>query len=259
MDRGLLARHTAVVRRGLAFELGCEPADFDTHALTVVPAPESRVDDGALALTMGTGTVITVEAPYVSWAREHAPAIHYQAMQPAFLAQLAAEMSSGGRAIRPKGSSVGFTAGEVPRAVELPAGLHIEERGQDWMASDPSLVIEYDNAIGGGEPTDLPVSALVMLDNSGTIAAVTGFWEHQQDRYEIGLDVARAFRGQGLARLIINASTLWILDRGRVPQYTCQVSNVRSQRVAASCGYFALWAYAGVGTERTTTAAAAMP
>lgn len=259
MDRELFARHAAVVRHGLAFELGCEPAHFDTHALTVVPAPESRTDDGALVLTLGTGTVVTVEAPYMSWAREHAPTVHYKAMQPPFLAELAAEMSSGGRAIRAKASSLGYTLADIPPAVELPAGFHIEERGKDWMASDPSLIYEYDNAIGGGEPTDLPERALVLLDGRGTVAAVTGFWPHQQDRYEIGLDVARAFRGQGLARLITNASTLWILERGRVPQYTCQVSNLRSHRVAASCGFVPFWAYASVGTDFTPSAATAAP
>jgi GNAT superfamily N-acetyltransferase len=251
MDRELLARHTAVVRDALAADTGHDPAAFGTHALTIVPLPQARVDGGVLALTktMGTGTVLAVEPGRLPWARAHAPEVHYHAMRPPFLTALAAEMSAAGLAALASGTQLGFTLGDLPGQVELPPGLFMTERGRDWMTNDPALIKEFDNALEGDVAHPLPLAALVLEREPGRPAAVAGIWDHWNDGdriYEVGIDVAREFRGQGLATLITRASCDWIVARGRVPVYTCEATNVLSQRVAAACGFVPLWSLAGL-------------
>jgi RimJ/RimL family protein N-acetyltransferase len=117
------------------------------------------------------------------------------------------------------------------------------------MSTTAGVLKEFDNALGGNDENDLPIAALVLVDADGSDAAVAGFWGHSHGRCEIGLDVARRFRGRGLAVPVTNAATRWILERGETPEYTCSVTNVRSQRVASSCGYLPAWSWAGVVTE----------
>ena len=255
MASDLIVRHTRVVRNALAADSGCDPAAFGTHELTIVPLPKARLDDGVLAAakTMGTGTVLSVAPRFEVWAHAQAPGVHYHAIQPSFLGKLAVEMTANGSSAAVQGTTLGFTLAEAPETVRLPAGFRLEERGRDWMLSSAGIVAEFDNALEGRDATDVPPVALVLLDEDGHTAAAAGIWDHWpgEELFEIGIDVAREFRGRGLATLLTDASSRWILERERVPIYTCQVSNLRSQRVAASCGFRPLWAWAGLRKEKS--------
>src|SRR5512132_2583115 len=69
--------------------LGCVPADFDSHSLVIVDRPESQPTRFLMmALTFGTGTVVSVRPDYTEWVRANAPTDkHYRAMFPNVLLQ----------------------------------------------------------------------------------------------------------------------------------------------------------------------------
>lgn len=61
MDSELFASQREALKLGLAGSIGCTADDFEGEALTIVDRPESSPFYTALAVTFGTGTVVSVE------------------------------------------------------------------------------------------------------------------------------------------------------------------------------------------------------
>ena len=228
---------------GLAHELGCEPRQLTSESLEVIARPTlAGPGKVALAATCGLGTVLSVPAPLVDWVRDHAPTDrHFRAMQPFFLAEIAAEVDRSRLApgATAHGFSLGFALSELLPAPPGPAGYALVPVDRDWMARyRPSKV--FDNALG--EPAELDrvektTRAFAMLDSAGAPAAVAGWWDDGHGRDEIGVDVRRDSRGLGLAKVVVIAATHSILESGGTPFYSCGATNVRSHRNALACGF----------------------
>ena len=121
----------------------------------------------------------------------------------------------------------------------------------DWIAKYRATG-DFDNSLGEPEPASAPakaMTAMALLDAAGEPAAVAGIWDERHGRFEIGLDVRRADRGQGLAKPVVAAATRWIFEQGKTAIYTCGATNVRSHRTALSCGFLPLWTGAGLRRE----------
>jgi RimJ/RimL family protein N-acetyltransferase len=78
--------------------------------------------------------------------------------------------------------------------------------------------------------------ALVLYDAEGEPAAVAGAFD-THGMLEVGVDVARRYRGRELGRLVVSELTREIMGDGKVPFYGCSPTNIRSHRTAESCGY----------------------
>ena len=61
--------------------------------------------------------------------------------------------------------------------------------------------------------------------------------------YQIGVDVLPEYRKQGVATAAVNMLTFEVLNRGIVPYYTTDCSNIPSQRAAISSGYYPAWSH----------------
>jgi hypothetical protein len=240
---GLFLDQSRRVLAGLAHELGCEPGQLTSESLEVVERPmSSRPGKAALAATCGLGTVLSVPAPLVDWVHAHAPADkHFRALQPFFLAELAAEI--GRRGLAPTATAHGFSQGfalnELPAIPAVPAQYSLASVDRDWMARY-RLFKTFDNSLG--EPGELDrvektKLALAILDSASQPAAVAGWWDDGHGRDEIGVDVRRESRGLGLGKLVVIAATHAILAAGGTPFYSCGASNIRSHRNALSCGF----------------------
>lgn len=78
--------------------------------------------------------------------------------------------------------------------------------------------------------------ALALYDAGGEIAAIAGAFD-TYGMSEIGVDVVRDHRGEGLGRLVVSKMAREIMRRDEVPFYGCAPTNIRSQRTAASSGF----------------------
>lgn len=237
----LLRAQSALVLADLAEELGCEPADFAAGKLIVVVRPEgAREPFVARAATAGLGTVVSAEASLVAWVREHAPPDrHFRALQPFFLAELAAEAR---RRDWPRATAYGFHLGfalaeRTPRPVGPPS-LSLIAVDTEWMARYRESRV-FDNALGERGEDWMPGAwhGYALLDQSGEPVAIAGIWQQGARRDEIGVDVRRDYRGQGLAPVVVLAAVHDILGRGRTPFYSISATNIRSHRNALACGF----------------------
>jgi len=92
---------------------------------------------------------------------------------------------------------------------------------------------------------------LVARDDDGRTLAGVGIKIHDRYGYELAVVTEEAARGRGLARDLVATAARWVLDRGAVPTYLHQPTNVASARVAESVGFADRgWTVHGLWTGR---------
>jgi RimJ/RimL family protein N-acetyltransferase len=221
--------------------LGCSVPDFDAHSLVVVERPPTQQERFLMmALTMGTGTVASVHPDYKQWVTENAPADkHYRAMFPnALLQPLVEEARRRGQPAGWRSPNLSFLPAREPVALPVPDGLSVAVFDLAWRNHMWPLG-EFHNALGEvNEPDDIAgfQYALAIMDGD-TPAAVAGAWDDQPGLVEIGVDVARAYRGRGLGEVVVTNIARHIADQGNIPTYYCAPTNVRSHRNAIGSGF----------------------
>jgi RimJ/RimL family protein N-acetyltransferase len=107
----------------------------------------------------------------------------------------------------------------------------------------------FDNALGDAnddERFQRTRTAYAVLDANDQPLAVAGVVDYGWGREEVGVDVRRDARGEGLAKAVVTAATHAVLRAGRVPYYSCGASNVRSHNNAIACGFRPVFARASV-------------
>ncbi len=83
VDADLHQRALRVWRERACADFGCEDAAFDSHALTIVTRPpESKRNYIARVLSLGTGTVLSVEESWLDFVRTLTFEKHFLAFQP---------------------------------------------------------------------------------------------------------------------------------------------------------------------------------
>jgi hypothetical protein len=227
-------------RQTRAEYMGCVPADFDSHALTIVERPEGKYGKFALSvMTFGTGTVAAVQPEYLEWVRANAPADkHYRALFPnALLQPLSEEAKRRGEALDWRSPNLIFLPADEPVARPLPEGLRAMAFANDWRAR-VFPTGEFHNALGElDDPDDEYFRYGLALMDGDTPAAVAGGWDDCDGLLEIGVDVARGYRGRGLGEVVVTNFARLIADRGEIPTYYCAPTNVRSHRNALGSGF----------------------
>lgn len=246
MTGPLLRQAGEAFKHTFAAQLGCEPEAFESNALTIVERPEdSREQQLGIVATCGTGSVLSVKDPRLgAWAREQPLEAHYRIFLPSFLEGMAArarELGYGGARSHSPSEGMVLAADLSPRA--LPPGYGIAELP---LAEQERLRPgrEFENALA--EPgEDAKIASMRIAFGAyapdGALAGVAGVWEQYPGTDEIGLDVARAHRGQGLATALTIHATRWVRANGRWPIYTYGITNVRSMNNGLSAGYRPLW------------------
>jgi hypothetical protein len=229
----------------LCAELNCAPADFDSHALTITGrSPDARDSSVALVVTCGTGTVFSVVPELMAWVREHAPEPHFRVLQPFFLAEVAARAIDAGFAgASARGLTLGLVLAEEPTTPPVPPPFEMRELSSHEIEQLRETK-EFDNALATPDEVvrvENFRTAYALLDGSERPVAITGMWAEGDGVDEIGVDVRRDVRGKGLASTVVLRATRDVLERGRVPVYTCGVTNIRSLNNGIRCGYRPFW------------------
>lgn len=235
--RGVMGRY----RASRASVMGCNPEDFGRHELVIVDRPATQPQRFLMmALTFGTGTVLSVHPDYREWVNENAPTDkHYRAMFPNVLVQpLTEEAARRGRPAGWRAPNLSFLPAQPPVAMQVPDGLRVEVFDLDWRNRMWPLG-EFHNALGDVTEVDDSAGfhfALAIMDGD-VPAAVAGAWDDQPGLVEIGVDVARAYRGRGLGEVVVTNIARHITDQGNIPTYYCAPTNVRSHRNALGSGF----------------------
>jgi RimJ/RimL family protein N-acetyltransferase len=233
----LFSKYAQATREAIAKAFGVPISAFDSEQLTFVDRQDSIPVVTLKAITFGTGTVISIDPAYRQFAEANAPAKHYRAMSVPFLRSIVEEGKRRGEELEVRAPGLGFTIGTEPPYLTVPAGFQLREHDTDWMAAEQQNG-RFENGVG--EPGDRREFtnrfALAFYDDAGSPAAVAGAFE-TYGMIEIGIDVARPYRGRGLGRLAVSTLAREIMRRAEVPFYSCPPTNIRSHRTAESSGF----------------------
>lgn len=71
--------------------------------------------------------------------------------------------------------------------------------------------------------------------------AVAGADNYLEPLWQIGIDTVNEYRGQGLAKLLIQQLTKEILELDKIPYYTTWSGNIASMRAALAAGFHPAW------------------
>lgn len=238
MPGDVFSEQRAKIAAGMAREVGCVPATFEVEDFTVVPRPEPPAWPYTVMLcTFGTGTVLGVDPEYLEFVRERRPKQHFRAFTESFLAPILAEGARRGTKLSAHTGAIGYALATAPQ-VSPHMGFHFEQAGPDWMTAERATGV-FHNALGH-PPDDYRDkqyrSAILARARTGELAAVAGVFE-SSGLHEIGVDVARSFRGHGLANAVVARAIAAIFESGETPFYSCGVTNIRSQRTALANGF----------------------
>ena len=232
-------KNAAIMRENYARGLGAEPNDFLTERLVFTDRPtDIAFWCTAFAMTFGTGTVVSVAPELRAFAESVAPEKHFRAVHGEYLRKLTEEGIRQGMNLGTFSGGLGFVLARIPEVPSVPAGMSIRIADADWMNAEQANG-RFENGVGevnvGGRSFRNQFAA-VLEDSAGEPIAVGGAFD-TFGMLEVGVDVVRAHRGQGLGEVVVKAVTREILERGQVPIYFCAATNIRSNRTALGSGY----------------------
>jgi RimJ/RimL family protein N-acetyltransferase len=246
VDADLHQRALRVWRERACADFGCEDAAFDSHALTIATRPpESKRKYIARVLSLGTGTVLSVEESWLDFVRTLTFEKHFLAFQPQeLMVPVINEAGRRGIEVIARSAGLWFLPAQMPAAPIIPQGTQVErwEREQcaPWAAT-------FHNALGesDGDGDDF-LYALALVDGDGQPQAMAGAWHESKGLVEIGVDVAREARGQGFGPVVVRSVARRILESDNIPTYNCAAANIRSQRTALASGFVPVISSGGV-------------
>jgi hypothetical protein len=225
------------LRNAFAAMTGADPARFDDDCVAVTERPDPPLWPFAgMVVTFGVGTVASFEQRYVDWARKHVPDSRDSAAYWMLLLQQHAKQQ--GQDIHGMPPLIGWALADPPSMAAPPDSYRLERVDAAWMKEWQAKDV-FTNALGWAAQAHRTFRnkfAYVLFDAAGEPAAVAGAFDSAGPT-EIGVDVAEAHRGRGLARIVVSATARAILDAGETPYYACTPVNIRSQHTALASGF----------------------
>lgn len=88
-----------------------------------------------------------------------------------------------------------------------------------------------------------PEALAMVVKQKDDIVGVASAVEECKTFWQINVDVLPPYRGNNLAVIMVNTLTIEVLNRGIVPYYSTDCSNLASQRVAVKSGYIPTWSH----------------
>lgn len=236
-----------IARETLAADCGCATELLGSQSVAIIHASPrgGRRYQPARALMIiacGAGAVVACSDAHFEWAYENLGSLRQtQLFSTACISELSGRIESehpgwemGGPHLRFLCASDTLTPeprvdGVEVRLLEPAEFAHLYARRTDLS-----------NALGqpGPENADRLVAAAYCDD---TLVAAAGASEDAPRLWQIGVDTIAGARQRGLATLVVWQLTAHLLRDGIAPYYSTLISNLISQRVARSVGYWPAW------------------
>lgn len=102
---------------------------------------------------------------------------------------------------------------------------------------------QFHNALQYDDESKRPEALAAVAYDGSKITGIACASSDSNTMWQIGVDVLPEYRGTGIAVKLVNMLTVETLNRGVVPYYTTDCSNVNSQKVAIKSGYVPAWSH----------------
>jgi len=88
-----------------------------------------------------------------------------------------------------------------------------------------------------------PEVLAIVVKQKGDVVGIASAVAECKNLWQINVDVLSPYRGNNLAVVTVKTLTNEVLNRGIVPYYSTDCSNLASQRVAVKSGYIPTWSH----------------
>lgn len=225
-----------------AWDLGCEPQDFQKQAPVVVPLKLGpfarryyREPIACNLVSYGNSVVAAVQEPYRALLEEYVERfLFYHCFEPPNLHWLEERMNRFGQ----KSCFMAeYFLPDSNRLKALPCCFPMKVMEQQELAKLEQT--QWSNALSA-DSRELDVLGVGAYDGKNLIALAAcsadcdGMWQ-------IGVDVLPDYRRKGIASALTSRLALEILQRGKVPFYCCAWSNLPSVKNALKSGFVPAW------------------
>lgn len=99
----------------------------------------------------------------------------------------------------------------------------------------------FDNSLSFDTNESTPCRIALYAKKDDNVIAVAGASYVNDSLREVGIDVQKEYRRNGLATILVRNLSIEILKRDKIPFYSASVTNLASQAVAVRSGYMPLW------------------
>lgn len=139
----------------------------------------------------------------------------------------------------------GQTIHYVPDLRKMTRSLFPDNFVFEWYAEEELEqlcgISGFDNSLAFDENGNTNTNFALCAGKDNEIIAVAGASVVFENILEVGIDVKKEWRGQGLAGLLVRNLTVELLERNMIPFYSASVTNLASQAVAITSGYMPFW------------------
>lgn len=223
-----------LVQSQLAIDLNCTVDDLNKEkdSIIYVPAKENpgrrpfqRNERYFEILSMGKSIVVSATPERLAIAKEYMGGKDRDTIFASpFIRGLKLNFLPDLRKIQPISSPVHFT-------------YEVVEENEIYKVLDLDGFDKFDNAMISDRNSYQTV-LIVLARENGKVVGMSGASNVSSKLWQIGIDILAEYRNQGLAAYLVNRLTIEILNRGFVPLYNVNSSNIASQRVAYRAGYY---------------------
>lgn len=247
----------AAIRRSLAATYACDEQAFVADDVRIVTADELpdrlRFPLPSIPLmvgSMGRGVVVSCARERLSWMQA---VVGRQDRDTIFSAPLLGELA---RLVARDGQElVGpvlkFSCSRAElRPAPTPAGLTLT------LVEGAAIAALYrhdgfGNALSYRRDATRPDALATVMRQGDEVVGIAAASADHATLWQIGVEVAPAFRGRGIGRALVGRLTAAILGAAKVPYYSTRLANFASQAVALSLGYWPAWTEAYVRDRST--------
>ena len=232
------------VKKVLALDFACEESCFDNEGVFIHEAREARgrwrlpFRKKSLSLaTMGRGVVICCSADRLRWTKTNLSQLTRNDL---FATPATARMET---YVRRDGQ---YMAGPDLKYVCAPDIFRPYTCDQEIQLNlvDGTRELElyndkrFPNTIGY---SNNPRRVAAFATCNGNIASVAAACADSDIMWQIGVDTIPEYRNKGIGKAVVSAITQYILQRGIVPYFSTNTSNLGSRRIATALGYRSAW------------------
>jgi hypothetical protein len=236
-----------IARETLAADCGCSAELLGSQGVAIIHASPrgGRRYQPARALMIvayGAGAVVACSDAHFEWASENLGSLRQtQLFSTACISELSGRVEREHPGWELGGPHLRFLCASDTLTPEPRVdGIEVYLMEPAEFAHLYAQRSDLSNALGqpGPENADRLVAAAY---SEGTLVAAAGASEDAPGLWQIGVDTIAGVRQRGLASLVVWNLTARLLRDGIAPYYSTLISNLISQRVARSVGYWPAW------------------
>lgn len=222
-----------IVYSQLAIDYNCKPEDFNRDGVifTIAEKQNGRREIPFITprleiITMGKGTVINVSKNIMSFAkRKFEGKSRYEILTSKFV-----------YGVNP------YYLPDVENLKEIENKMFRFE----LISSNIQLLYSnkgFNNALQYDVDSKRPevLAAIAYAENK--LVGIACASADSKTMWQMGVDVLPGYRGNDIAVKLVNMLTIETLNRGIVPYYTTDCTNINSQKVAIKSGYIPAWSH----------------